>query len=226
MANPWTAFYWSDYDSKTAHLTLAEDGAYRRLLSHYYQTRKPLSANADILLRVCRAFADSEKAAVTTVLEQFFVLEEDGYHNHRADEEIHKASQISEKRRDAGLLGAEKTNSQRSANGSAKKRQMPTQPQPQGGSRFALPNWIPREAWDQYEVMRKRIRKPMTDRARELAVKELEQLQVDGNEPELVLNQSILKSWQGLFALKGNQHGKAADDGAAERVASAYNIRA
>lgn len=67
---------------------------------------------------------------------------------------------------------------------------------------FVLPSWIPREAWDEYEIMRKKIRKPMTDKARTLAIAELENLRNAGHDPEMVLNQSVLNSWQGLFPLR------------------------
>jgi uncharacterized protein YdaU (DUF1376 family) len=180
---------------------MVEDGAYNRLLRQYYRTGKPLPAIAEVLLRVCRAFADDEKAATLKVLHEFFFLEADGWHNKRADEELARASQLSEKRRDAGKKGAEKTNSKKSAIAEVLPSQLPTQPQPQKKV-FVLPPWIPREAWDQYEVMRKRIRKPMTDRARELAVGDLEKLMKDGEDVEQVLNQSILKSYTGLFPVK------------------------
>jgi uncharacterized protein YdaU (DUF1376 family) len=131
MSYYWTAFDWGAYDRKTAHLTLAEDGAYRRLLSHYYQNRKPLPANAELLLRVCRAFAEHEKAAVAAVLAEFFTLEADGYHNRRCDEELSKLSQVSEKRRVAGKKGAETTNRKKSAIAAILPNRLPTQLQPQ-----------------------------------------------------------------------------------------------
>jgi len=101
--NHWWPRYQDDYSKKTAHLTLAEHGAYAVLLDHYYATEKPLPANADVLHRICRAFAPDEKAAVQSVLQQFFVLMPDGYHNKRADEELEKRVDTSEKRRNAAL---------------------------------------------------------------------------------------------------------------------------
>lgn len=50
--------------------------------------------------------------------------------------------------------------------------------------------------------MRKRTRKPMTARAMTLAVATLERLKAEGQDPAAVLDQSTLKSWQGLFAVK------------------------
>lgn len=88
----------ADYESDTTHLSLMEHGAYRLLLDHYYKKRQPLPANASLLHRICRAFASDEQAAVHTVLEEFFVLKADGYHQKRADREIDKAQEISAKR--------------------------------------------------------------------------------------------------------------------------------
>lgn len=102
----WYAEYPGDYGRKTAHLSLVEHGAYLLLRHHYYSTGKPLPANADVLLRVCCALADDEKAAVLRVVEEFFVLEADGYHNRRCDEEIAKRGEISKKRSAAGIAGS------------------------------------------------------------------------------------------------------------------------
>jgi uncharacterized protein YdaU (DUF1376 family) len=205
----WTAVEWEAYDRKTAHLSLAQDGAYRRLLSHYYRTRKPLPANAEILLRVCRAFDDSEKAAVLLVVGEFFTLEADGYHNRRADEELAKQAQVSEKRREAGKKGAESTNSKRAANGSANERQMPTQLQSHIKPisippAFVLPAWIPEQPWNDFLMMRDKQRKPPTVRAKELIVIELEKLLNQGHDPAEVLNQSTKKSYLDVYPVEKN----------------------
>jgi uncharacterized protein YdaU (DUF1376 family) len=207
----WTAVEWEAYDRKTAHLSLAQDGAYRRLLSHYYRTRKPLPANAEILLRVCRAFDDTEKAAVMLVVEEFFTLEDDGYHNRRADAELEKQAQVSEKRREAGKKGAEKTNGKRAANGSANERQMPTQSQlhikPISIPQFVLPCWVPEKPWNDFLMMREKMRKPPTIRAKELIVMELEKLLNQGHDPAEVLNQSTKKSYLDVYPLGESRNG-------------------
>lgn len=74
---------------------------------------------------------------------------------------------------------------------------------------FTLPDWIPAEAWTGYVEMRKTIRKPLTDRAKTLAISELAKLNAEGHDPAAVLNQSTLHSWQGLFPLKGSAPGVA-----------------
>ena len=70
-----------------------------------------------------------------------------------------------------------------------------------------LPDWVPSEAWAGYVEMRKKIRKPMTDRAITLAVNTLDKLRLDGNDPGVVLDQSTLNAWQGLFAVRVERRG-------------------
>lgn len=109
MANPnyWYARHFDAYAEKTAHLSLAEHGAYTLLLDHYYKTRGKLIANAIAIARVCRCQDDGERAAVQSVLDQFFVLREDGmYRNERADKEMGLAANISAARSAAGKAGA------------------------------------------------------------------------------------------------------------------------
>lgn len=67
---------------------------------------------------------------------------------------------------------------------------------------FVLPDWIPSKAWDDYVAMRQRIRKPMTTRAKELAVITLEKLRAAGYEPVAVLDGSTEHSYVGLFKPK------------------------
>ena len=77
-----------DYDQATAHLTAVEDGIYCRLLRKYYATERALTADIQALQRLVRAREPEERAAVETVLNEFFVLEDDGWHQKRCDEDI------------------------------------------------------------------------------------------------------------------------------------------
>jgi len=100
-----------DYGRDTAHLSLTEDGAYRRLLDHYYSTGRPIPTNVEQVFRICRPFVPAEQETVRSVLQQFFTQESDGWHNHRVDRELDKAREISEKRSKAGKeSGRKRTN--------------------------------------------------------------------------------------------------------------------
>lgn len=81
-------FHIGDYVSATRHLSWDEDGAYRRLLDTYYTMEKPLPADVKACCRLVMAQTDSQREAVKTVLEEFFILTPAGWVNTRADAEI------------------------------------------------------------------------------------------------------------------------------------------
>lgn len=79
-----------DYDEATSHLTACEDGIYSRLIRKYYSTEKPLQNDIPALQRLVRARTREEKSAVVAVLEEFFFLEGDGWHQKRCDDDLAK----------------------------------------------------------------------------------------------------------------------------------------
>lgn len=100
--------YVGDYLADTQGLSLAEDGAYGRLLDYYYA--KEAAIPQDKVFEVARATKASDRAAVRSVLEQHFVLEDDGrYHNPRADKElgiaVPKINKLREVARENGKKG-------------------------------------------------------------------------------------------------------------------------
>ena len=67
----------------------------------------------------------------------------------------------------------------------------------------ALPSWLPQENWDAFIEMRKKtIKKPPTDFALFLVLKELYDLKEAGQDPLACLNQSIVNGWADVYALK------------------------
>jgi uncharacterized protein YdaU (DUF1376 family) len=77
-----------DYAEATSHLSFVEDAAYSRLIRKYYATEKPFPADMKTVQRLVGARTKEEREAVQTVLDEFFELKEDGWHNRRCDEEI------------------------------------------------------------------------------------------------------------------------------------------
>ncbi|WP_394356103.1 YdaU family protein [Xylella fastidiosa] len=77
-----------EYARETKHLSLQEHGIYFLLLDHYYTTEKPIPADKTHTYRIAYARTKKEKSAVDFVLDTFFSLQEDGWHNKRCDEEI------------------------------------------------------------------------------------------------------------------------------------------
>ena len=78
-----------DYAKDTGHLSMLEHGAYTLLLDRYYSTDAAIPA--DQTYRLTRARSREERAAVDSVLAEFFTLKESWWTNSRADKEIEKA---------------------------------------------------------------------------------------------------------------------------------------
>ena len=94
-----------DYAQATAHLSFVEDAAYGRLIRKYYADEKPLPADVKAAQRLVGARTREERAAVESVLREFFTLEADGWRNKRCDAEIEKAQAKAARNREVGKLG-------------------------------------------------------------------------------------------------------------------------
>jgi uncharacterized protein YdaU (DUF1376 family) len=79
-------FHIGDFAAHTAHLSWEEDIAYRRMLDWYYLNEKALPGDAAKVARLIRM--PKSREAIDTVLAEFFVLSDDGWHNKRADQEL------------------------------------------------------------------------------------------------------------------------------------------
>lgn len=77
-----------DFAQATAHLSFVEDAAYSRLIRKYYAEEKPMPADIKAVQRLVGARTKEERQAVADILDEFFELEFDGWHNKRCDAEI------------------------------------------------------------------------------------------------------------------------------------------
>jgi hypothetical protein len=64
-----------------------------------------------------------------------------------------------------------------------------------------LPTWINPESWAGFVEMRKSMGKgiPFTDRAASLIILQLGRLQLQGYDPNLCLDRSVMNGWRGVF---------------------------
>jgi len=86
------SFHIGDYASATRHLTWLEDAAYRRLLDVYYVKEGPLPPELRQVYRLAVASTPEQREAIDAVLEEFFVLTEQGYTHMRCEAEIARAA--------------------------------------------------------------------------------------------------------------------------------------
>ena len=96
-----------DFNNATRHLTRVERSVYRDATELYYDTEKPLSLDIKSLEKKLICITDEEKKALKDILDEFFIVTDDGYFQSRCDLEIEKfKSNISAKAK-AGRASAE-----------------------------------------------------------------------------------------------------------------------
>lgn len=67
------------------------------------------------------------------------------------------------------------------------------------GVQTALPGWLPTEKWQAFRDSRKKMRKPLTEHAEKLLLKQLEEFHADGGDAIGQLDRAIMNGWQGII---------------------------
>ena len=143
-----------DYLTATAHLTLLEHGAYRRLIDVYMGTEKPLPLDRKAIYRLVMARHKEEIAAVDSVLNEFFTEAPDGYHQSRCDYEICLCG----KNRDNGKKGGRPSKNTNPDETQTKPRNNPeeTQTKPRNNPEETQTKPNPKAPITQYPIPNKR----------------------------------------------------------------------
>ena len=135
MSLPYFPMYPSDFEAKTSHLTIAEDGAYNRLLRICWMTPGcTMPADEVWIMRRVRAHCEADKEAVRAVLAEFFTIQNGRYSNARLMREWLAANEKHTKRVLAGAKGGKakalKGNNMKPSNAVAKPYQPEPEPEP------------------------------------------------------------------------------------------------
>jgi uncharacterized protein YdaU (DUF1376 family) len=93
----------ADWHLATSHLSLEEEAIYFKLINFYYDSEKPIPLETDSVIRRLRL--GSVREMVGIVLQEFFVLQDDGWHHLRCDDEILKYHHKAEVNQRIGKLG-------------------------------------------------------------------------------------------------------------------------
>lgn len=200
-------FHIGDYASHTRHLSLIEDIAYRRLLDFYYLHENPIKQR-DIARQI--GMKDQEQD-VLTVLNEFFVSTDAGFVSPRADKEIAHFHAKLEQASKAGKASAERRSNVRSTDVQPTNNQQPItnnhKPKREivADAPIVLPDWIPLDTWQAFLEMRKKIKKPATDKAVELLISKLKRFKDAGQDVQAILEKSITSNWQDVFEIKENK---------------------
>jgi uncharacterized protein YdaU (DUF1376 family) len=199
-----------DYRAATAHLSNEEDLAYRRLLDMYYDTEQKIPLDTQWVSRRLRVDAH----VVSDVLNDMFVQHEDGWFHARCDDVIQQYHAMAEKNRANGRLGGRKKNpvgseSQPIAKATINQELLTINKKPKGemvaDAPSVWPEWMPLETWRAFIEMRKKIKKPPTEKAVELLIAKLKKFKDAGQDVQAILEKSITSNWQDVFEIKENK---------------------
>lgn len=106
MSEEWFPWYPTLYEADTLHLTVAQDGIYRRLIDWYMQKRRPLPNNAQALAAICRiGLAEWEENAAVVL--PFFRAKGAELHHKRCNEVLDQQDKRSGQRSEIAKKGAE-----------------------------------------------------------------------------------------------------------------------
>jgi uncharacterized protein YdaU (DUF1376 family) len=88
-------FHIGDYMTATHHLTMAENGTYLRLLTVYYAKECALPPDIGAIVRLAGGRGKRDRRLVESILHEFFIPSELGWHHQRCDEELAKYKGLS-----------------------------------------------------------------------------------------------------------------------------------
>jgi len=216
-----------DYAEATAHLTFVEDAAYSRMIRKYYATERPLPADVKQVQRLVGARTKEEREAVESVLQEFFTLQADGWHQARCDADLQRYIAKQEKARASANARWSKPQDERNANASQPYMQTDSERnanasgshdgrnalqspvpsnqtpdtkkdrKPARAPAFEPPDWINRQHWDVWHSTAKR--KKATPEQRQMAVDKLAEWRAAGLDYATALENAAIGGNQGLF---------------------------
>jgi uncharacterized protein YdaU (DUF1376 family) len=105
----WFPWYPMRFKAKTMHLSLAEDGLYRRLIDYYMETRSPLPDNHVALARIVGISLEEFDKIAPAILSLYFCHSAPNSYSHKmCDEILCDQFYASQKRSISGSIGAKK----------------------------------------------------------------------------------------------------------------------
>ena len=201
-----------DYAGHTKGLSLIEDLAYRRLLDEYYMRERPLNGCSTTVARMIGM--RDQQSEVDYVLRTFFVLNDDKeWVNSRADREIehykaklHKASMAgkasAERRLNGRSVDAERMLNVCSTDVQLTNNQEPITNKQQKNkkekilrTKICKPDSVDQQMWDDWLVIRKQKRAPLTQTAWDLMLREVDRAgySIDG-----AIRECCSRNWAGF----------------------------
>jgi len=191
----------ADYRKDTTHLTPIEHFIYRSLIDWYYLDEKPIPKRTQSVMR--RLGLGSELVdSLKNVLEDFFVLEEEGYTHARIDQELAKYQARADIARVNGSKGGrpkkpnrkpKKTKSVNLAN--PEETGSKANQEPITNNHIIKPDDVSDQTWSDFLSHRKKLKADLTETALKGIVRETNKA---GWKLEDALTECVARGWRGF----------------------------
>jgi uncharacterized protein YdaU (DUF1376 family) len=224
----------SDWHLATSHLSLEEEAVYFKLVNFYYDTEKSIPLETKSVIRRLRL--GNYSAMVDSVLDEFFILQADGWHHTRCDDEIQKYHHKAEINQKVGKLGGrpKKINSlednlkiTQMVSKSNPQKTLTTNQEPLTKNHIkttSTPSGVSDDLWNDFLIYRKRLKAPVTDRVLARLIKEAELAKMPLDQ---VLETIIFKGWRSFDATWITQAAQKASEmplGTEQQIEEAYRV--
>ena len=184
----------ADWHLATSHLSLEEEAVYFKLINFYYDSEKAIPLETDSVIRRLRL--GSVKNTVGIVLQEFFVLQDDGWHHLRCDDEISKYHHKAEVNQRIGKLGGRPKKTETVSDG-IPKITLTNNHKPITNNHIHTPEGVTESVWNDYLKIRKAAKKPITETALKGLVREAGKAGKTLNEALIICCE---RSWLGFKA--------------------------
>ena len=204
----------SDWVVATSHLSLVEEAIYFRLINFYHDTEKPIPLETHSVFRRLRIGCESDIA--NSILEEFFIKTDKGWLHERCEKDLKEYRKTAKKNKANGAKGGRPKKIKASEQTQGKPNGLPNESQKNPNQEpltinqepltniegWQAPEGLNLNAWNEFEVHRKQMNKPLSDLARTKAANQIKHLTHD--EQQAVIDVSIQSRWTGLFPKKSS----------------------
>jgi len=191
-----------DYNSHTMHLSEIEDLTYRRLLDWYYLHESSIPLDLNEVSRQIRMRTHSD--CIATVLQEFFERTPDGWIHHRANKEIEKVGDKSQKASASAKARWSKPKYanalQTQSEGNATHNTLPITQDTEHKKKATIvapPEGVSDSVWQEFKSLRKAKKAPITQRAIDAISSEANKA---GWTLEKALEECVVRGWQAFKA--------------------------
>jgi uncharacterized protein YdaU (DUF1376 family) len=205
------SFNIGDYRKDTVHLSRLEHSIYRDLIDWYYLDESPIPLETQSVSRRLRLATEEEANALLAVLQDFFLLSEDGWRHKRIDSEIAEYHAKCETNRTNGKAGGRPRVDKNPVGSQSQPSRNPNHKPITNNHKPIKTNTAPEgvslEVWDSFVQQRQKQRAVVT----ETVIKTIQKEADLADWPlEKALSEIVARGWRGFKAewVKDKQENK------------------